>query len=106
MPEAYTAKQLQKDVIDLACFLALIEDSEKRHEAANCLSRIVNAKSEPPSLDKSEAEAILRGLLSPILALVEADPHQFSSRPCSTCRTVSALLGSAFGCNKRIITRG
>lgn len=33
-----------------------------------------------------------------ILQVLEADPHAFSERPCSTCESVSALLGRAFGC--------
>ncbi len=31
--------------------------------------------------------------------LIEADPHQWSSRPCQTCRAVSLLIGRDFGCN-------
>ena len=33
-----------------------------------------------------------------ILNLIESDPHQWSSRPCTTCRTVSNLIGRPFGC--------
>lgn len=28
----------------------------------------------------------------------EADPHQFSTRPCATCRDISTALGRPFGC--------
>ena len=28
----------------------------------------------------------------------ESDPHQFSTRPCATCRSISAALGRPFGC--------
>lgn len=34
-----------------------------------------------------------------ICRLIEADPHQWSKRPCPTCRAVSALLGRNFGCD-------
>lgn len=35
-----------------------------------------------------------------ILALMQVDPHSWSTRPCDTCRTVSALAGEPFGCVK------
>ena len=31
--------------------------------------------------------------------LLQADPHQWSERPCPTCRSITALIGSDFGCN-------
>lgn len=34
-----------------------------------------------------------------ICRLIEADPHQWSTRPCQTCISVSALLGRPFGCS-------
>lgn len=30
---------------------------------------------------------------------IEADPHQWSTRPCGTCRLVTALLQRPFGCD-------
>lgn len=33
-----------------------------------------------------------------ILNLIQEDPHQWSTRPCSTCRTISGLIGRNFGC--------
>jgi hypothetical protein len=33
------------------------------------------------------------------LELTEKDPHQFSSRPCTTCHSISTLIGRPFGCN-------
>lgn len=33
--------------------------------------------------------------------LFEADPHQFSSRPCQTCKVISALLERPFGCKAK-----
>lgn len=32
--------------------------------------------------------------------LFEGDPHQWSKRPCPTCRPISELLGRPFGCVK------
>jgi len=40
-------------------------------------------------------------LVDAALRAIEADPHQWSTRPCQTCRTVSALVGRAFGCEKK-----
>jgi hypothetical protein len=31
-------------------------------------------------------------------ALIQADPHQWSTRGCQTCRTVSGLIEKPFGC--------
>ncbi len=40
---------------------------------------------------KLEVEAILN--------LIQADPHQWSDRPCPTCRAISTLAGRPFGCS-------
>ncbi len=32
------------------------------------------------------------------LQMIEKDPHQYSSRPCETCRVISSLIGRPFGC--------
>lgn len=37
------------------------------------------------------------------LGLLEMDPHQFSSRPCDTCKAVSAAVGHSFGCDAKRI---
>lgn len=34
------------------------------------------------------------------LVIFSRDPHQFSTRPCVTCQTVSTLVGYDFGCVK------
>jgi hypothetical protein len=38
----------------------------------------------------------LKGLLE--LGALQADPHQWSNRPCPTCRAISGLVGRKFGC--------
>ena len=40
-------------------------------------------------------------LLKPILNLLENDPHQWSTRPCSTCETISQVIEEPFGCVKK-----
>ena len=42
--------------------------------------------------------AISIQLADTVARMVEADPHQWSSRPCSTCRAISSLIGRSFGC--------
>jgi hypothetical protein len=42
--------------------------------------------------------AAVKVVTKPILELIEKDPHQWSSRPCSTCQTISGLVGRPFGC--------
>lgn len=37
-------------------------------------------------------------LLNGALDLIQADPHQWSTRPCSTCRAVGAIAKKPFGC--------
>lgn len=47
------------------------------------------------SYDQKISETVAR--------LFEADPHQYSSRPCQTCRAISSLLNRPFGCEKKSI---
>lgn len=37
-----------------------------------------------------------------VARLLEVDSHHFSTRPCSTCTTVSGLLGRPFGCSAKV----
>ena len=50
----------------------------------------------------SEKEEIIKTavqiVIDPILKLIQEDPHQWSTRGCETCRTISSLLGKEFGC--------
>jgi hypothetical protein len=57
-----------------------------------------------PPLYPTAAELIaevVRRECEVIARLIEADPHQWSSRPCQTCRAISATLGRPFGCSAR-----
>lgn len=42
--------------------------------------------------------ACARVLVGAALDLIQADPHQWSKRPCATCRAVSSIVGRPFGC--------
>lgn len=53
--------------------------------------------------DRADSDAAaIRGTASivveAILRLLDEDPHDFTSRPCQTCRAVTSLAGRAFGC--------
>jgi len=37
-------------------------------------------------------------LAQTVLDLIQADPHQWSKRPCTTCQAVSTILKKPFGC--------
>ena len=34
-----------------------------------------------------------------VLDLLQADPHQWSTRPCSTCKKITSLVKRNFGCD-------
>jgi hypothetical protein len=52
--------------------------------------------------EKDEKQKIIEAcaeiLTSKAFELIEKDPHQWSKRPCTTCRTISAIIGRPFGC--------
>lgn len=43
-------------------------------------------------------KAAVNVILGTVLDLIQADPHQWSTRPCSTCQAVSAIVNRPFGC--------
>ncbi len=45
-------------------------------------------------------KACARLIFDAIANLIYADPHQWSKRPCTTCRAITALLGEPFGCDR------
>lgn len=50
--------------------------------------------------EKTEMKTALSILMDSVLNLLEKDPHQFGTRPCSTCTAVSSIIGKPFGCVK------
>lgn len=71
----------------------MIEQLEELRRRVEVLERDSHPPIDVAKLIVERAETIAR--------LVEADPHQFSTRPCPTCRPVSQLLGRAFGCDAK-----
>lgn len=53
-------------------------------------------------MSDEEAERIVKAaakvVLDAILGLLQDDPHQWSTRPCPTCRQISGIVGRPFGC--------
>ena len=37
-------------------------------------------------------------LIQAVLDLIQVDPHQWSERPCPTCRAIGAIIKQPFGC--------
>jgi len=44
-------------------------------------------------------QAAARLIMRAVLNAIQSDPHQWSTRPCATCRLVSGVLGEPFGCD-------
>ena len=42
--------------------------------------------------------AAARAFLEPVTELIYQDPHQWSRRPCSTCQSITSIIGQPFGC--------
>lgn len=42
--------------------------------------------------------AAVNRITEPVLRLIQEDPHQWSTRTCQTCRTISSLIDKPFGC--------
>lgn len=39
-------------------------------------------------------------LIDAVIEIVYADPHQWSARPCNTCKTISSIIGRPHGCDR------
>jgi hypothetical protein len=38
-------------------------------------------------------------VIEPVLRLIYADPHSWSTRPCQTCSSITSMVGAPFGCD-------
>lgn len=50
--------------------------------------------------DEQIIKAAVNVIIKPILRLLQDDPHQWSTRPCSTCKAITSMIGESFGCTK------
>jgi hypothetical protein len=57
-------------------------------------------EAEEKELIEKTIKSVAGLVLDPVLRLWESDPHQFSERPCQTCRSISALVRRPFGCER------
>ncbi len=52
----------------------------------------------------SEQEKMIKAcanvLIDTIVNIIYTDSHQWSKRPCETCKAITAILGKPFGCNR------
>jgi hypothetical protein len=53
-------------------------------------------------IGQTEAKNLIQAaagiILEAVFNLLQEDPHQWSTRPCSTCRAISAITQRDFGC--------
>ena len=57
------------------------------------------------SKEEKIIQAAANVLMESVIKLIEADPHQFSTRPCSTCKAVSTIRGKPFGCIRKTVEK-
>lgn len=48
--------------------------------------------------DNNIIRAAVKVITEPMLRLLQDDPHQWSDRPCATCKSISSIIGADFGC--------
>lgn len=61
------------------------------------------------SIQAHRDEAVLaaaRAITKVALDMIYVDSHSWSTRPCTTCRAVSTLVGIPFGCDRYRAERG
>lgn len=76
------------------------ESAESREQAL--AARIRELEAENARLRENEkAQQSGAFVAESIAGLMEADPHKFDIRPCSTCATISKLIERNFGCVAR-----
>lgn len=64
-------------------------------------------RARPEIVVRFETPAPPAGIVAAVVDLLNADGHGWSVRPCTTCETVTRLLGVPFGCvRKRLDQRG
>jgi len=50
--------------------------------------------------------ASVRVVIGATLDMLQEDPHQWSTRPCATCRAITAIVARPFGCYLYMEQRG
>ena len=59
----------------------------------------------PQEIETNERilKASINVFIESILRIVQNDPHQWSNRPCESCRTISSIIDKPFGCYKYMV---
>lgn len=68
-----------------------------------------NIPSDEQSVQAHRDECVLaaaRAITAVACDMIYADSHSWSTRPCSTCRAVSTLIGLPFGCDRYRAEKG
>lgn len=50
--------------------------------------------------EKKLIQACANIIIDAVAEVIYGDPHQWSKRPCDTCRTISSVIGKPFGCDR------
>ncbi len=50
--------------------------------------------------DAAAIRAAASVIVEAVLRLLDNDPHNWSARPCQTCKAVTSLVGRPFGCTR------
>ena len=88
-----SAKPPAMCIINVACG----EKTEEWHLCEDA-DRVRRAVDDANVLEEASSFGLYRKLVKRVTDLIEADPHQWSKRPCATCRTISVIVGYEFGC--------
>ena len=65
------------------------------------LELLVEFEQRLTALEKDDKKTFMVALAD----LLYEDPHQWSTRPCGTCRTASGLIGKPYGCYRYAILK-
>lgn len=52
---------------------------------------------------KQIVKAAANVLLESVADIIDEDPHMWGTRPCSTCKFVSTIVGRPFGCTRKAL---
>ncbi len=85
-------------------------DSVRRGDPPTLVEAVfpVADEAEKVEVAKTVIKAAASVLIDAVLSILQDDPHQWSDRPCETCRNIGSIVGKPFGCyefQRRRLTR-
>lgn len=69
-------------------------------EQAKNVEKTLKELSCSTKLQEETIRACANVLIGTIADIIYADSHQWSTRPCETCRVITAISGKSFGCDR------